>query len=476
VVDNQAGIFDGFGEYRTPCREDLRRVLTAGLVAIDTNVLLNLYRYNPQTRVDLFSILRALEHRLWIPHQVISEFWENRESVIADHDGVAAESQKKVEDLQRRTEEEVRSWARRTALPSDRQDHLLALLDEAFNHVRNEMAALAAAAKAELHHDTNVDPVVQDLTALAAGKVGPPLTAREFADASSEGERRIAEQIPPGYMDAKKPGGRGIGDYLLWHQLLREATARKVDVLLVTADVKEDWWHRSKGETRGPRRELVREMANVAAVQFLMSRPEVLLRDAPDLLSVMVQASSVEDAERVDRISRISAPEPRSRRHIIGKLPEGRTGDYLETVRDMVGLIGPTADLEAYLDAFQTRFPTITNRVEARRRLRTLFSLGLAQLEDDHIEPTRAGEDLLSSDNALELLQRQFMSNIAGARELADLSRLNDLRKVKRILRQSPPADLSVTQSLLVYRWMTQLGLVTGAGANDDLAELSPDI
>src|SRR5262245_11368382 len=127
-----AGIFDGFAEYRTPSRDNFRQALTSGLVAVDTNVLLNLYRYNPQTRADLFATLRALQERLWIPHQVMVEFWRNRESVIADHDGVAAESLKRLEELQRKSAEEVRAWARRTAVPSERQDNLLLLLDEAF--------------------------------------------------------------------------------------------------------------------------------------------------------------------------------------------------------------------------------------------------------------------------------------------------------------------------------------------------------
>src|SRR5690242_11422468 len=35
------------------------------------------------------------------------------------------------------------------------------------------------------------------------------------------------------------------GDYLVWTQVLREARQRQCDVLLVTGDVKEDWWRRT---------------------------------------------------------------------------------------------------------------------------------------------------------------------------------------------------------------------------------------
>jgi hypothetical protein len=59
------GLFDGFEGYRTPTDADYMRVLTAGLVIPDTNVLLNLYRYNADTRADLFAVFEKLGNRLW---------------------------------------------------------------------------------------------------------------------------------------------------------------------------------------------------------------------------------------------------------------------------------------------------------------------------------------------------------------------------------------------------------------------------
>ena len=60
----------------------LDRLWEIGFVALDANVLLNLYRY-PGTSVDqFFRILKALDDRVWIPHQVASEFTRNRRDVI----------------------------------------------------------------------------------------------------------------------------------------------------------------------------------------------------------------------------------------------------------------------------------------------------------------------------------------------------------------------------------------------------------
>jgi len=45
-AEMSGGLFDGFESYRTPTEADYRGLLTSGLIVPDTNVFLNLYRYN----------------------------------------------------------------------------------------------------------------------------------------------------------------------------------------------------------------------------------------------------------------------------------------------------------------------------------------------------------------------------------------------------------------------------------------------
>lgn len=76
------GIYDDFCGYRLPTEDELNSALQSALVVVDANVLLNLYRYSESTRNDLLEVLRSLGKRLWIPHQVMREFWRNRLSVL----------------------------------------------------------------------------------------------------------------------------------------------------------------------------------------------------------------------------------------------------------------------------------------------------------------------------------------------------------------------------------------------------------
>ena len=62
------GIYDEFPGYRLPSDDELNDALQSALVVVDTNVLLNLYRYNESTRNDLLEVLRQLGNRLWVPH------------------------------------------------------------------------------------------------------------------------------------------------------------------------------------------------------------------------------------------------------------------------------------------------------------------------------------------------------------------------------------------------------------------------
>src|SRR5438105_2793430 len=74
---NRAGIFGhGLESYRTVTDAGYRSLLTSGLIVLDTNVLLNLYRYHQQTRRELLDVLAKVGDHLWIPHHVMVEFWQ----------------------------------------------------------------------------------------------------------------------------------------------------------------------------------------------------------------------------------------------------------------------------------------------------------------------------------------------------------------------------------------------------------------
>jgi PIN like domain len=293
-------LYQGFEAYRDTTEIDYQRVLNEGLVVPDANVLLNLYRYTGEARSDLLAVLRRLGDRLWVPHHALTEFWRNRESAILDPKKSAESAEGALTSQLREAQEAVRRWGKRVAAPPQRVDELAKSLGDAFLSVMTEVTGAIDSDELETRRQTNSDDVLAELEAILQGRVGRPLDSESHASALKEAQRRIEANEPPGFADKSKGSAGASGDYLIWEQTLREAESRRVhDVLIVTGDVKDDWWRRVEGQTRGPRLELAREMADRAEANLYMIRPESLLRLASAYLQVEVREASFQDVERV---------------------------------------------------------------------------------------------------------------------------------------------------------------------------------
>src|SRR5262249_1713579 len=136
---------------------------------------------------------------------------------------------------------------------SGRLESIRASVSELIEHLAQEKDALT---------DRLIgDALLETVTALFAGKVGPSYSTEQLQQIYSEGEARYARNTPPGYMDIKeKEGIERYGDLILWRQLLDYARLQRKPLIFITGDTKEDWWLSNEGKTIGPRPELVQEI------------------------------------------------------------------------------------------------------------------------------------------------------------------------------------------------------------------------
>lgn len=309
------GLYDGFAGYRMPTAEQWRRVYTAGLVALDANVLLNVYRYADQARDDLLLVLDRLGDRLWVPHQAVVEFWRTRERVLLDPRETAT-IVKNLREVRNNAAGQLRSWGRAVSLPDERCAEIVDELSAAVERAVGRVEAFKRPTGLGAVDDTSSDALLARIEQLLMGRVGPPLDDEAYAAALEEGRRRVEAQQPPGYKDAAKGDKRSPGDYLVWCQLLLEAARRgSRDVLLVTSDVKEDWWRLEDGEPRGPRNELAEELLGRTGAALMMQTPAMLLSTARTALDLPVHEASVDAAERLDhgllwRLLAVSTDDP----------------------------------------------------------------------------------------------------------------------------------------------------------------------
>jgi PIN like domain len=294
-------IFDGFEGYQVPSNDEADLALRSGVVVVDTNALLNLYRYTERTRDDLFRVLESLGTRLWVPHQVMLEFWRNRLSAIGNPGTAAAQAKELLGRSQRSAVDAITQWSKQVALDDDRRVELHERIGALFASLV-EVIDDGAPGQVDALTGTGNDPILARLSQILEGKVGAPIDDASWQEAVTEGRRRADELEPPGYLDADKADSRlpegPAGDYLVWVQLMAEGARRKEDVVLVTGDEKEDWWWRHRSNFLGPRPELVAEYLKVSGRRLFMMAPRDLLARSA-VLNVTVAKESVEDVARI---------------------------------------------------------------------------------------------------------------------------------------------------------------------------------
>ncbi|WP_075001748.1 PIN-like domain-containing protein [Streptomyces qinglanensis] len=296
------GLFSGFEGYRTPAPTEVRAALAHGVVVVDTNVLVDLYRMNRQVREDMLTVLEALSDRLWVPHQVLIEFWRNQQQpgVLGHHHVQARDTLTAMTKAHSSIGDSLKRWARAVHLSEDApiRDELNQLegeLDATLSRLREVLERQAKVDQVPGAPDTSADPVIGKLEGLLQGKVGAAPTDEQLVRWISEARERAQRRQPPGFRDFDdgKPDQTAAGDYIVWRQLSAEVAARGKDVVFVTRDLKEDWWRTlAVSGDRLPRIELVHELRAETGQQLYMLEPSGLLDLAQDSLDLRGRVAS----------------------------------------------------------------------------------------------------------------------------------------------------------------------------------------
>jgi|GEM_PF-3125089 hypothetical protein len=242
-----------FKGYYGSSEEEIRALWASATIVFDANVLLDFHRYEPETSATYLGLASAFSERLWMPFQAVQEYHENRAGVRA---GATSAHDDQIDSITKLVN---------TIGQAPRKSHLAAgekhkALVDAAKDLLEELSD-ARASVAARNAPTADDPVLNHLSALLSDdKIGPRPPEEELKRLFKIGAERFANKTPPGYMDAgKKPGNRQYGDFVLWQQVMTHAKEKKLDIILVTEDAKEDWWVSAHGKQIMPRPELVNE-------------------------------------------------------------------------------------------------------------------------------------------------------------------------------------------------------------------------
>jgi hypothetical protein len=126
-------------EYRLT-DENYKKLWDGCLFVLDTNVLLNIYRYSPKLRKAFIDILTTISGRLWIPYQVAFEYYDNKPIVISDEiekyniiKNIISKSKKEIQD-----EIKKHDLSRRHTATSEIIAEFNKKLDDSFKDINKE--------------------------------------------------------------------------------------------------------------------------------------------------------------------------------------------------------------------------------------------------------------------------------------------------------------------------------------------------
>ncbi len=162
--------FPGF--YR-PSEDEFLTLWERGLFVLDSNVLLNLYRYPETARRDFLNVLKKIKERIWVPHQVILEFQRNRFGVITQTLKPITELEKKLEKISDQINEikdEIATNQKRGIISEIDPKGFEEKTREGLDSLKVQLDSLN---EAQMKLFDN-DPIRQELEDLFLGKIGPP--------------------------------------------------------------------------------------------------------------------------------------------------------------------------------------------------------------------------------------------------------------------------------------------------------------
>ena len=234
----------------------------------DTNVLLDIFRFSPETSRDLVSILKQLKNkdRLWIPYQYAHEYLMRLPSIRKT---IRESNKKQTQDLDNLCQVFVNLLSKFDEQTDYELGAQIDKVEVVFRTIKRGLKDHRKKHKERL----DSEDLEGDVEKIFKGRIGCPFSDERLAEVYRDGEWRYKLRRPPGFKDESKPESRRYGDLIGWLQIIEFANGEKPKrpIILVTRDSSgDDWFYKPglDGKTQGPRPELVREMREKANVDF----------------------------------------------------------------------------------------------------------------------------------------------------------------------------------------------------------------
>ncbi|MFJ6415408.1 PIN-like domain-containing protein [Paeniglutamicibacter sp. NPDC091659] len=267
---------------------------------LDTNTLLNFFRYTSGTRDEFLSVLESVQDSLWIPHQVGLEFHRRRLDVISSTTEAFAKVKESLASAKNGVVKTLNEYKHH---PSLNRAEMATELDELFDAFSEKLDNRQQTHEEWILGAGDPQQTFVRISDLFSGRIGASFTGEELSEICEDGAKRYEQKIPPGYKDANKSNDNKFGDLIIWKEVLKLGEAQKKPVIFVTDDAKEDWWRIERGKTQGPRVELIDEYWAASEQRIHFYEPLQFLKFAKERTHIHVSEDSLDEVEEVSSAS-----------------------------------------------------------------------------------------------------------------------------------------------------------------------------
>jgi hypothetical protein len=285
-----------FRAYYPPQDEELEALWSDGVIVLDTNTLLNFFRYTPSTQDEFLSVLESLRESLWIPHQVGLEFQRSRLDVVRNTADAFSKIRGSVDSAKNTVQKTLNGYKHH---PSLNRLELTTELDKVFERFASKLDAQEHEHEVWIAGDGDPGKTFGRISDLYEERVGKGFSRPELDQIEADGKQRYDDKVPPGFKDAGKSNGNQYGDLILWKEILRLGSSLKKPLIFVTDDAKEDWWRIDGGRAQGARTELIDEYFAASEQRLHLYEPLQFLKYAKERTQIAVSDNSLDEVQEV---------------------------------------------------------------------------------------------------------------------------------------------------------------------------------
>ena len=287
-----------FAEYYELPEERIKEIWENSLIVFDTNVLLNLYRYNEDARTEFINVIKFYKERLWIPYQVGLEFHRRREDIIRKNASA-------YNSLGESLSKELIKVVDTLSSNGDYARHPYINIKEIRKKVERCAASIVKSLEKQGQEHPNYaqeDCILEAVTNIFDGNVGADFSEEELDNLYKDGEKRYSKQVPPGFCDEKKKKDKSqrslYGDLIVWMQVISHIKMEQRDVIFVTDDHKPDWWDKVDGK-HTPRKELLKEFMECTGQNILIYDSSRFLEYAKKNKELKVSQKTINEVGKI---------------------------------------------------------------------------------------------------------------------------------------------------------------------------------